>query len=75
MIAELNGFKVVYRERVLRAIALMGWNPGDEPQWEVGKTTKPKVIEILAVNEDGNIVSIVDEAWMFQFIPVIGRGD
>ena len=38
-----------------------------------GKVSKPKVIEVLAINEDGNIVSIMDEAWMFQFIPEIGK--
>ena len=32
---------------------------------------KPKFIEVLAINEDGNIVSIMDETWRFQFIPVI----
>ena len=26
---------------------------------------KPKWIDVLAINEDGNIVSIADEAWTF----------
>ena len=25
-------------------------------------------------DEDGNLVSIADEAWTFQFIPIVGKG-
>lgn len=32
---------------------------------------KPEFIEILAINDDGNIVAIRDEAWMFQFITAL----
>ena len=32
---------------------------------------KPKFIEILVINEDGNIEALRDEAWMFQFIPIV----
>lgn len=73
MIAELTGYKAVYKERVLRPLALMTveFEDGDYPDY--GKVSKPKVIEVLAINEDGNIVSIMDEAWMFQFIPEIGK--
>lgn len=75
MVCELTGYKVVYKERVFRALALMGveFEDGDYP--DLGKTSKPKVVEILVINEDGNIVSVMDEAWMFQFIPAIGKGD
>lgn len=34
---------------------------------------KPVWIEVLAVNEDGQIVSIKDEAWTFQFLPIVAR--
>lgn len=34
---------------------------------------KPKFIDILAINEDGNIISIHDEAWTFQFIPIVQK--
>lgn len=30
-------------------------------------------IDVLAINEDGNIVSIADEAWTFQFIPIVEK--
>ena len=34
---------------------------------------KPVWIEVLAINEDGHIVSIKDEAWTFQFLPVVTK--
>ena len=34
---------------------------------------KPRFIEVLAINEDGNIISIRDEAWTFQFVPNITK--
>lgn len=73
MIAALTGYKVIYKERVLRTLALMSveFEDGDYP--DLGKTSTPKAIEVLAINEDGNLVSIMDEAWMFQFIPEIGK--
>lgn len=41
----------------------------------IGETVmKPKWIDVLAINEDGNLVSIADEAWTFQFIPIVGKG-
>ena len=45
-----------------------------EGTWENRETiVKPKILEILAINEDGNIVSIMDEAWMFQFLPIVSN--
>lgn len=70
----LTGYKVVYDEKVLRALALVGVTFKDGNIPEIGKTTKPRAIEILVINEDGNIVSIFDEAWRFQFIPAIEKG-
>ena len=73
MPTELSGFKVVYKERVLRAVCLEAIDFGKDFPPEIGKVDVPKFITIIAINEDGNIVSIRDEAWMFQFIPVIER--
>ena len=36
---------------------------------------KPKFLTVLAINEDGNIIAICDEAWMFQFLPIKGKED
>ena len=34
---------------------------------------EPKIIEILVINENGNIEALRDEAWMFQFIPSLNK--
>ena len=68
---DLSRFKVIHGDKVLNAVALM---EARMPEGTVGNREtiiKPKILEILAINEDGNIVSIMDEAWMFQFLPIV----
>ena len=73
MTFDVSRFKVVYKERVLNAIsANMIFSEKAYP--ESGKVVKPTELEVVAINEDGNIVVIVDESWMFQFIPIIQKG-
>ncbi len=70
---DLSRFKVVHGERVLNAVALMEVI-FDMANHEERKTVeKPKFITVLAINEDGNIISINDEAWTFQFIPIVTK--
>lgn len=70
---DLSRFKVVYGERVLNAICLdqvvYPENKYPHPD-EQGCYFKPKFLAVMVINEDGNIVTICDEAWMFQFIPI-----
>lgn len=69
---SLNGFKVIHNNTVMRAIALMGiCMPSDMKDDKSDIIEKPKFLEVLAINADGNIISIQDEAWTFQFIPII----
>lgn len=69
---DISRFKVVYRDKVLNALALINIIMPNDVNWENRDTIiKPKVIEILAINEDGNIISIMDEAWCFQFLPIV----
>lgn len=71
---DISKFKVVYGEKVLRAIAIMEIIMPENTDYEKrGIIEKPKFLDILAINEDGNIVSIRDEAWMFQFLPITGK--
>jgi len=68
---DLSRFKVVYGEKVLRAISLQAVEfDGDWEKHQSSLINKPKFITILAINEDGNVIEIRDEAWMFQFIPI-----
>lgn len=72
---DLSCFKVVYREKVLRALTLVsvefkeGHFPADK------SIVKPYFLEVVAINEDGNVIVIRDEAWIFQFIPIIAKGE
>lgn len=71
---SLNGFKVVHSEKVYNAVALMAVRMReDRPANNHEIIEKPVWLEVLAINEDGNIISIQDEAWTFQFIPVITK--
>ncbi len=67
---DLSKYKVVYGETVFKAISLQRVEFAEDTDWKA-TFKKPKFIEILAINEDGNIISIYDEAWMFQFITAL----
>lgn len=71
---DVSRFKVVYNERVLIALAVGEF---DFPEHTHKNDTlkKPSIIEVVAINEDGNIVIFRDEAWRFQFIPKISKGE
>lgn len=69
---DLSRFKVVYGDKVLNAVCLDSWDIKKYPQ--LGETSKLSQITVFAINEDGNLVAICDEAWRFQFIPVLGKG-
>lgn len=71
---DLSRFKVVHGDKVFNAIALMEVHMPENVKWDKRDIVlKPKFIDILAINEDGNIISIHDEAWTFQFIPIAGK--
>ena len=69
---DLSRFKVIHGDRVIKALALMEVIYGDSVDWDA-TYKKPKFIEVLVINEDGNIEAIRDEAWRFQFIPNLGN--
>ena len=71
---SLNGFKVVHSEKVYNAVALMRIRMRDDiPANNSNIIEKPTELEVLVINEDGNIISIRDEAWTFQFLPVVTK--
>lgn len=72
MYIDLSRFKVVYDDKVLKAISLMDLIFSDSVDFEDIRK-KPRIIEILVINEDGNIEAIRDEAWRFQFIPALSN--
>lgn len=73
MNADLSRFKVVYGDKVLNAVSLLFI---DMEEYQEGKTRiKPKFLEVLVINENGNLEIIRDEAWRFQFLPIVSKGD
>lgn len=71
---DLSRFKVIHGGMVLNAVALMDVRMPDDMGYDNRDTVvKPRFIDVLAINEDGNIVSIRDEAWTFQFVPVVTK--
>ena len=71
---DLSRYKVIHGDKVLNAVGLIGVEMGAIDDWKHREITeKPKLIDVLAINEDGNIVSIMDEAWTFQFLPIISN--
>ena len=71
---SLSGFKVIHSGIVLNALALKNIKMREGRDASNRETIeKPVWIEVLAINEDGHIVSIKDEAWTFQFLPVVTK--
>ena len=71
----LKGYRVIHGQKVLNAVALEGVIYADDFNVENETVVKPKFLGVLAINEDGNIVLIHDEAWRFQFIPALKGGE
>ena len=77
---DLTKYKVVYNDKVLRALCLEMVDYGPSPSIYPGikpdgsaTVVKPYALTVLVINEDGNLVAISDKAKYFQFIPVIQR--
>ena len=75
---DLSRFKVIYADKVMNAISLQDviYDDGDYPCPTADHLIfKPKFLSVLVINEDGNVITICDEAWRFQFIPIVTKGD
>ena len=74
---DVSNFKVVYGDKVLNALAIMYYQFREEQGYPEKRKSieKAKFLDVLAINEDGNIVSIYDEAWRFQFLPKVNKGE
>lgn len=76
---DLSRFKVIYNDRVLHALALehVEYRPDEYPGArtpnETKTVTKPVFLTVLCINEDGNIVTLFDETWRFQFVPILQK--
>lgn len=71
---DVSRFRVIYEKEVLNAIAIMDIRGNMREERTEEDTTyrfKPKFLEIITLDTDGNIVIIRDEAWRFQFVPIV----
>lgn len=69
---SLVGFKVIHNGIVLNALALRNIKMRAKEEGKTRETIeKPIFLEVIAINQDGNIISIYDEAWTFQFMPIV----
>ena len=70
---SLNGYRVIYDDKVLNALSLLGMH-GEEPETkgeDEKRIIKPDFLSVLAVDTDGTLAIIEGEAQKFQFIPKI----
>lgn len=69
---DISRFKVIHSNEVLNALCIAEiWMPEDMNRETRATKVKPVFLDVLAINADGEIVSIHDEAWTFQFVPII----
>ena len=66
---NMSGYKVVYKDEVFNCLYI---EYVEYKQYEgnlppTGEN-KPKFITVVIINKDGQLVSLHDEAWTFQFI-------
>lgn len=69
---DISRFRVIHSNEVLNALCIAEiWMPEDMNRETRATKVKPVFLDVLAINADGEIVSIHDEAWTFQFVPII----
>ena len=71
---SLKGFKVIYGETVLNAVALLEQCYADDVYPDTTGYRKFKFLTVLVIDTNGNLKAISDEAWMFQFVPIVTGG-
>lgn len=68
---SINEFKVVYKDKAVMALGVIriGFGEYEYDLDSTKRTIKPKFIDVLVINSDGNIEIIRDETCAFRFIP------
>ena len=68
---DLKGLKVIYNETVLNAVAVMEWM--HEKDMLSNGYNDFKFLTVMVIDTNGNLKTIRDEAWTFQFIPIVTK--
>jgi hypothetical protein len=70
---DLSRFKVIYGDKVLKAVALTCFEHKENFDIATVGYRSFAMLAVLVIDDNGNLKEIYDEAWMFQFIPIITR--
>ena len=69
---DISRFKVIHSNEVLNALCIAEiWMPEDMNRETRATKVKPVLLYVFAVYADGELVSFLDEAWTFLFVPFI----
>lgn len=74
---DISRYKLVYNDKVWKPIAIISFNPKPpfdrfDSSVDAGPIAEMDYLEVMVLNEDGNIITISDEGWKFQFIQIVG---
>jgi hypothetical protein len=75
MNTDLSRFKVIYGERVLKTVALSEVEHKADFDYRSVGYRSFSMLTVLVIDDNGNLKAIRDEAWRFQFIPIITEKD
>lgn len=64
-------FRVIYHNAIYRVIEIMRMPFTKFEENETGIKKAKGMVELIALNEDGELIHILDEAWCFQFLKEI----
>lgn len=69
---DLSRYKVVYEDKVIRALAIMDVRfMGDDYPSPEKPSVKPAYVTVMVINADGVLEALTGKAEEFQFIPVL----
>ena len=69
--ADLSKFNVIYKERVYKAVELYNLVFKENEDPIKVDFCVPKMLSVIAVDENCRLVILTDEAWMFQFVTIV----
>lgn len=61
-------YRVIYQNVIYRVLEIDGKPYPDYKENEIGVKKCKAMMCLLALNEDGELIHICDEAWRFQFV-------
>ena len=62
---DMSNYKMIYNDEVFNVISIM---PTFDYVEDANKAPKVKFIDATYLNENGELATVNDEAWMFKFI-------